>query len=403
MITPADIIKKAERKYNDLLRSVITGEQHDLFPLDFPAGRAAKDLHERRNEIEALQSASKETKNVGYEITYKTINQRDLGRQTVPDRVVIATQEDYLTLIRKKTEFAHFRDDVERIRQQQPKLETWMPEHAGDIIAHHGVWDDLLTVCSYFLKNSRPSVYVRELPINVHTKFIEHHEKILRSLLDHLLPAATVQAEEKSFAARYGLRDKPSLVRARLLDEQLEWQFGLRLDDLTLPVEQLDHLLAAHLKPKHIIIVENLINFLTLPQHAETVALLGAGFRVSFLGSLRWLRECDVLYWGDLDAYGLQILSNLRMSFPHTRTVLMDQTTLDRYVHLLLEGKTPSATDTTGLTASEAALLRRLQNDNLRLEQEHIPHADSVAAIRAALHSNPSNTTPSAPSSSTQS
>ena len=100
---------------------------------------------------------------------------RASGKQTLPVRVVIETEQDFLRLIEKDAEFDQFRQDIALIRARLPQLEAWMKRYPQGIIEQHEIWSDLLTVCHYFLEHPRPQMYIRELPISVHTKFIEQH------------------------------------------------------------------------------------------------------------------------------------------------------------------------------------------------------------------------------------
>lgn len=385
MISYSDIINKAERKYNYVLRAWLVDDIEAVFPIEFPVGRLSKNLTERRKQIDHLRKRSKEQSERGYALQWKTVNKRDLSTQTVPHRIVIESLEDYLGLLQSVTEFRAFTEDVAKIRHKFPQLGRWLQANPKRVIEYHGEWDDLLKVCDYFVKHPRPNVYIRELPIQVHTKFIESHISILRDLLDCLLPDDAINIETTDFNARFGLKNKPTLVRLRALEEQLEWQFRLELDDITLPVKQLAHLLNDHLKPKRVIVVENLINFLTLPKLPTCVGLFGGGSGVSVLRDVDWLNHCDILYWGDIDAHGFQILSDLRKIFPHVRSVMMDRQTIDVYSQYLVEGKQTHRDDFAGLTQDELDFLRYLQKNNLRLEQEHIPHSDAVGMLRQAL------------------
>jgi hypothetical protein len=54
-------------------------------------------------------------------------------------------------------------------------------------------WADILRVCRYFQLHPRPNLYLRELPIKVHTKFIEEHKGILRELLEIVLPEDAIR------------------------------------------------------------------------------------------------------------------------------------------------------------------------------------------------------------------
>lgn len=384
MITTKEIEKKASRKYRDVLREWLRNDD-TLFPMTFPVGKMSDNLTKRRNDIEQLQAKSRETVGYGYTLEWKTVNTRNLGTQTKPTRIVIPDREEYLAFLRRKTEFQQFTIDATNIRNKFPQLDEWLIERPHEVIEYRGKWDDLIRVCDYFYKHPRPNVYIRELPIAVHTKFIESHARILRDLLDILLPDEAITTGASDFTTRFGLRDKLTLIRLRLLEEQLDWQFGLHIDDLSLPVSQLAHLLKDHLKPKHVIIVENLINFLTLPQLANSVGILGGGFGVHVLREIDWLRQCQVIYWGDIDAHGFQILSDLRGIFPHTQSVMMNKETYEQYKQFAVEGKQTSDDRFPNLTVEENALAQHIYEHNLRLEQEHIAQEFAVMRFRKML------------------
>jgi hypothetical protein len=385
MITPDDILKRAERKYTEVLRAYLTDDE--LFPLEFPVGRLSKNLQERRRQIALLRERSAEVLDAGYHIQWKTINKRDLGKQTVPDRIIITNLDDYLTVLRRRTEFNAFCADVAKIRAKFPNLEAWLQRRPRIVIDYAGGWDNLLIVCDYFLKHPRPMLYLRELPIEIHTKFIEQHTTILRELLDELLPDSAIEPEETDFHRRFGVKVKPTLLRLRLLEEQLDWHYGLPLDDIMLPVEQAAILLAEHLRPRHVIIVENQINFLTLPLLPNSIGIFGGGFSVHVLRHVGWLANCDVIYWGDIDAHGFQILSDLRRLFPHTRSLMMDQQTFDGYAAYRGSGPTLAAPRYDCLTTDELMLATHVHDHNLRLEQEHIPQAYAVVQLKQAIKS----------------
>jgi hypothetical protein len=118
MITPQEIAKRAERRYREILRTWLAGE--DNFPIEFPVGRLSPNLIERRQQIDALRDSSKEMTGYGYEIEWQTINRRDLGKQTSPKRIIIASLDDYLAFTHKREEYDWFVADVELIRQQFP-------------------------------------------------------------------------------------------------------------------------------------------------------------------------------------------------------------------------------------------------------------------------------------------
>ena len=57
------------------------------------------------------------------------------------------------------------------------------------------------------------------------------------------------------------------------------------------------------------VVCENRTSVLTLPALPGTVAVHGMGFAAPSLAEVPWLAEAaTLLYWGDLDTYGLTIL-----------------------------------------------------------------------------------------------
>lgn len=381
MITPGDIRQKAARLYLSFLRAWLRGEA--FFPVDFPVGKLSADYLELRAWARDLQAHSKEQRRSGYAIEYQTRQKRFSGQQTLPARVVIETEQHFLHLIEKEPEFCRFQQDVALIREHMPQLQDWMERYPQRIIEQHERWTELLAVCRYFLEHPRPQLYLRELPINVHTKFIEQNRGILRELLEEILPAEAMLAEAETFEQRFGLREKEPLVRVRLLDGQLEKQYGLPIDELRIPVSQFAAL--ALLRGQQCIITENEMTFLTLPPRRDAFALFGGGFMVHNLARVPWLAECSIYYWGDLDAQGFQILSSLRAFFPHVVSAMMDWETLSAFGEFCVASTPCLIRQLPHLTYEEHALFLHLAENNLRLEQEHISHAYAVSQLNAII------------------
>lgn len=368
MITPDGVVAKLERQYPNFLRSRLRNES--LFPLSLSVGTPPKkDFLELHRAIETLKSASKDKLGYGYVITWEQVNMRGVDRQTLPVRITVETENDYLRILRKKREFEDFLADVELICARIPELNTWSDTYPLDVIKYHGEWEYLLRVCEYFKAHPRPNYYIRELPIAVHTKFIEEHVGILRQLLDHVLPDAFIKREESDFARRYGLRYDEALVRFRLLDSTLQSKLNLVFDDLSVPISAFK---TFDLSAFMCIIVENKMNFLTLPPLEGTIGIFGSGFKVEVLSQTHWLANCLIYYWGDLDAQGFQILSQLRGFFPHVASLMMDENTLAAFKERIRKGRETKIVELPYLTLPERILYEQLVVHNLRLEQEQI-------------------------------
>ena len=255
----------------------------------------------------------------------------------------------------------------------------WIAAHPQRVIDYHGHWPDLLAVCAYFVKHPRPGCYIRELPIRVHTKFIEQHTGILRELLETLLSPEAIQPDAKTFTQRFGLRDDESFVRVRFLGNQLFRNYGLPLTDLSLPHSQFAQLTS--LQTERCLVTENKMVFLTLPNFSYTFAIFGEGFTVGSLSAIPWLAHCPIFYWGDLDAHGFQILSLLRATFPHVISLMMDEVTLQTFSNFCVKGTPCTVQQLSHLTSEEHALFRYLARENLRLEQERIDHAYALQCL----------------------
>ena len=84
------------------------------------------------------------------------------------------------------------------------------------------------------------------------------------------------------------------------------------------------------------------------------------------------MKKKRIFYWGDLDAHGFQILSEIRTHFNQVESFLMDRATFDKY----FEGDKGSETNVEKelcLTREENEMFIFLKENNYRLEQEKIP------------------------------
>lgn len=279
MITSDEIRQQAERKYLDFLRAGVRGEP--FFPLEirFGKAKASDDYLALRRWVGELLASSKAECGYGYEVVLAERELRRYGRQSLPSRITIDTANDFLQLIGKVEEFGYWETAVTHTLAQFPQLQDWLAQYPQRVLPHLAAWDDLLTVCAYFMAYPRPNLYLRELPIPVHTKFIEDNQAILRHLLDALLPPAAIRADENQFERRFGLRYDEPQIRLRLLDEDLRRELGWPAADASLTVS--DCAALERINDYTILIVENKMTFLTLPPIKNGLAIWGKGDRKS--------------------------------------------------------------------------------------------------------------------------
>lgn len=378
MITVDDLRQKASRYYESSLRAIVTGES--LFPLPMRVDkRLSADPVQRRRELAAILASSHERCGFGYTLTYRRVQTRSLSAQDEIDSICFPTEVDYFRFLGKETDVARFRADIAQIVTTFPELHGWCARYPLVVIANHSHWPDLLHVCTYLRQNPAPGCYVRELPVSVHTKFIEENRSLLHELLTVLMPYESGQLPEKDFYRRFGLRQKESSVRLRFVGEPLASAAG-PLTELSVPVSTLARLV---LPEQAVFIIENEINFLTFPPRPDTLVIWGKGFDVRTLANVAWLADKRLIYWSDLDIQGFEMLSILRVIFPDTpvTALLMDWYTLHRYEAFWVTGTYKNVTSLAQLNPDEEDVFQFLQRRNLRLEQERISQADLVIAL----------------------
>lgn len=368
MIHPTEIKSKAERIYLKYLQHIAAGMPFER--LVIPCGKKpSKDFDTYRKEYECLYAASKEVRGYGYSVKWETVKHQTLGRQDLPKEVAFLTESDLLKFLHKEKEVQQFKIDLNALLTSFPILADWAAKYPLKVVNHAGEWSDMQKVLAYFSRHPQPNLYIRELPIAVHTKFIEQHKGILRELLDIVI-ADSVQQNEKLFETHFHLKYVEELIRIRFLDDALSQLYGAGIKDLSLPVSEF---CTRQWKVKSVFIVENKVNFLTFPPVPNALIIWGQGNGVLSLKEAAFLQDTPLYYWGDLDAQGFEILSRLRYYFPQTQSILMDSDTFNRYFEKG-EGKESNVSTALHLTPAEQEIYERIKKNNWRLEQEKIPH-----------------------------
>ena len=366
MITPIEIKKKAANKYKAYLQSIVEGESFNPIVI-IGDKKPNEDTVKFEEELTELISRSKEKIGYGYAIEYQTVKTKRHGIQDIPTSITFQTECDYLKYINEEKATAKFQKDITNILSSFPELKDWIYKYPMKIIDND--WESLLKVCKYFKNTPKPHLYIRELPIQVHTKFIENNKSIIRELLDIVI-AEKINDDEKQFERRFNLKYDEPIVRFRILDNAISQQLFGDLDDLSIPISEFQYL---SLPIQTVYVVENKINMLTFPVKRGSIVIWGHGFGVDIMKNVEWLKSKKIYYWGDLDAQGFQILSEFRTQYKQVQSFCMDRYTFDKY----FEGDKGSVTNVEKdlcLTQEECDMYKYLKENNFRLEQEKIPY-----------------------------
>ena len=358
----------------ELLRDVVTGNAR--FPLRLKLkSPGSTDITDHFDAVRAW--AAELAAAVSLRIEWREVRHRVQGAQKMPASAWVETVEDALNWLGKRREWDRFSAQVELTRQTHPAILPWLerrPLQALELVAE---WPRLLAVAGWLAEHPRPGIYLRQVDLpGVHSKFIEAHRSVLSELLDLALPVSAVdltQAGVGRFAGRYGFLDKPTRVRFRVLDPDIQLVPGAVCPDVTLDAESFS---CMGLAVKRVFVTENETNFLAFPQAREAIVIFGAGYGWEALARSRWLKECAMYYWGDIDTHGFGILDQLRGHFDHVDSFLMDRATLAAHASAWGVEDKPLRVDLHRLTSEERALYDDLRDNRirtgLRLEQEHI-------------------------------
>lgn len=366
MITPKELRDKADKLFFKVSISHLKGEI--LFPLRIPSNKeiTGSNFSEWKADIIPLHQQSKAEKGKGYSVVWK---EKKIGgiKQQVPQSIYFDGLEDYLFFINRQQDFEKIVRANELLTNRFPELKEWGNSNPAVLLDNDGKWDDLVKICDYFATNQPPHpYYLRELPIEIHSKFIEQNVAVIRKLLDTILPETAINKADNEFSARYYLKRINVFTQIRILDEKLK--STLRYDECALSLEDaawLDWL------PEKVFIIENKACFLSFPKVTNAVAIFGEGFKSRLSKDIPWLDKTSLYCWFDMDAAGFEMLNMIRSHHKHAKSFLMDLETYEKFkdfsvVNSYRQKELPF------LSLEENSLYRSLIQNKRRLEQERI-------------------------------
>ena len=229
---------------------------------------------------------------------------------------------------------------------------------------------------AWFAANPCSRLTPRQVPIEgMHAKWLNTRLALVKQLagLDSL-----------GLAPRH-----PSRVHFTYLDPQYRTTGGRVHDSISIG----DNVRLPYI-PRVVIISENKDTAVWFPPVADGVAVEGAGSGAAAFAAVDWVRDAEVLvYWGDLDADGLEILNEFRAAGLPAVPLLMDLETYQRWerygVNVDAKGKEltarPPRHPVEHLLAEQRELYLNLIDESWtrvrRVEQERIP----LPVARAAL------------------
>jgi hypothetical protein len=273
---------------------------------------------------------------------------------------------------------------LQRGRERLVELRQRFPELAGllrilkSVDGYNDVdFELLLRAGEWFAVNSADGLTPRQVPLEgFHAKWLNTSQHLVATLAGK---------------ADLGLsRNHPSRIHFSYLDPGHLAAGGRKHDSASVG----DHFEPAY-APQIVIISENKDTAVNFPELPGSISIEGDGTGGGTFASFPWLVAAPVLiYWGDMDADGLEILQGFRAAGVPARSIFMDMESFNRWERfgtnvdkrgIPLTAREPRSVDL--LTDDEGTLYDSLIGASWsrvrRVEQERVPLAVARAAVLA--------------------
>ena len=354
--------------YNQYLGNYILGTPYNKVILrggkQRPATTAA--LHEA---VRYYQSFEKTADRKGWTIEWESWKSKKLGTQQWPASISIGSPVDLLYLTDKQLEFDEFTRTLSFILQQKPVLREWLAEKPERVLEFKEEWPGLFAVVDFLLANEVSDYYLRNIPVPVHTKFIETYKTIIWSILSFINPER-FSIDGQSFEQAIGFIPKPYLFTLRWLDKSMAEAHTNGIAVMGLAVEDLRQL---NWPPREIWVVENETALYMLPATAGGLAIWSRGKALTLLSDIPLFSSTALYYWGDLDEDGFAMLNDFRGLYPHVKSRFMDIACINVHLpYLDIQPRIYRTDKLDRLSREEHEAYDLLVQKNGRLEQEKL-------------------------------
>jgi len=382
--TVAELIGRLERQWRrgKWLEPYALGEPFEPVSISLRTPTPA-DLVERTAEVQSwvTRFRSDVANRPGLRVSDKVVRNRSVGANSVPASIRVDSFDDLVDVVGVRSDVDAFDLAASSTEAMVPEATDWARRHPRRVAEGSRIWPQLLSALRWVIDHDVSQLDLRHIDApGVDSKFLVENRRLVRPLLDAVLPSTQVHTQHHGLDKRYGFRSRPTYVRLRTLGNDIglprivsEMEF--RVDELAL----------MPLPVTNVYVVENRATFNAFPDTPDSIVVFGGGYAVSTLSGLDWLHDRRLVYWGDIDTHGFRILSRLRASFPHCESMLMDASTLTANLARTVGETSPLTEHLDHLTADEARLYQDLREDRygaaVRLEQERI----SFGSLRSAL------------------
>lgn len=381
MKSPDDVLAVVSKRVARDWHTWLVDGTGDVFPWRIPLGPVtSSDLADRFADVQTWAIGWQQwtgTHGVGLDSTVRMVHG---SRQTLPTHVTVATQGEALSLIER-----HWTTRLEVAQKRLEQMTSRFPDRqiTASMLRSVTTLNDtdfglLLDAADWFTTHDAAGLTPRQVPVpGLHGKWLNHHHALLGTLVG---------------SDRLELVHRPTRIHYTYLDPAHLEAGGRAHDahtigDTTAPVYPV----------RVAVISENKDTALYFPNVPGGISIEGNGNSgPKVLMDVPWLRDVPTLvYWGDLDAVGFEILNRYRANGLPVESILMDAATYREYAVF----GTDTAPSGARLTATPPKTLTHLSNAEaeayalvcsgtegpLRVEQERIPLERALDSLTDTL------------------
>lgn len=362
-------ILQLEKQYKNYLKKVIADLPFEIIELRGGKNRP-ETTRQLAEDIKQFQQFEKrDGKSKGWTISWEEWNSKKLGRQKWPSKITIETEEDFLFLVNKEDESKIFKNQLDELIGWRKGIREFLFARPQSVMQYKLVWKNLIVVVDYLLGNDVSGLYIRSIPVPVHTKFIEQYKSFIFELIKHF-KSDIISDDNFTFEQVFGLKSKQHVFNMRWLDKELATKYMQGHEVFGLSTEGLNKV---NWQINEIWLVENETNLYLLPERESTLVIFSKGHALTQLFNLPLLSSSKLFYWGDLDEHGFIMLNTFKRHYKHTLSIFMDRFTVEYHKKEILQQPEKYKTISLEfLTSEEDYAFQKLREENGRIEQEKL-------------------------------
>ena len=306
-------------------------------------------------------------------VQWSTKTFRDLAEQLIPTFIVIHSIRDLIDFLGSEalSRSKIWEHNMMPLLQIDNRLYPALVKHLETIEKLCRPEVELLALLIPQLKPGMgEGLYLRALPlVGIDTKFLENHQVLVEELTN-TIHHGTVLASG-GLASWLHCKTSPKgwlTIRPLCLDTTS------KLGGISILKMASNSLREYELPASNILVVENIQSGLALPEMPATIAVVGGGKNVAWMDA-PWLRNKHVGYWGDIDTWGLSILSDVREKCVTVQPLMMDLKTVRLHEERMVVESKSVKNCPASLIEEEVKLFNDLLSGRFhssRLEQERL-------------------------------